>query len=140
MMTRKFNAAQRVGVLIPFFLLSLVSLIQAAQYEIKEMTPEVKTALENRRNRFDQLQALQAKGIAGENNRGYVEVLIDDPQARALAESENKDRKLIYQTIEEQNNLSDALATIEKVFAQVQRDKASPGEKIQREDGQWVTK
>ena len=110
------------------------------KYDIKEMTPEVKTALENRRSRFDQLRDLKAKGLVGENNSGYVEVLGNDPSARSLVDSENNDRRVIYKAIEVQNYLSGALETIEKVFAQVQRDKAGPGDKIQTEDGRWVTK
>ena len=110
------------------------------QYDIKEMTPEVKAALENRRSRFDQLKEFKARGLVGENNRGYVEVLSYDLAANSVAESENQDRKVIYKAIEVQNNLSGALETIEKVFAQVQRDKASPGDKIQTEDGAWVVK
>ena len=139
MAIRKLSAAQRIG-LSTFLLLTLAGVSPGAQYEIKEMTPEVKAALENRRNRFDQLQAFEAQGVLGENNRGYVEVLQDNPEAWALVEVENKDRRIIYQTIAQQNNLTDALETIEKVFAEVQREKASPGEKIQREDGRWVTK
>ena len=110
-------------------------------YDIKEMTPEVKAALDNRRNRFEQLRNFKEKGIIGENNRGYVEALLDDAEAKALVEAENQDRKFIYKTIVQQNNLpTDALATIEGVFAQVQRDKASPGDKIQDTNGQWITK
>ena len=139
MAIRKLSAAQRIG-LSTFLLLTLAGVSPGAQYEIKEMTPEVKAALENRRNRFDQLQAFEAQGVLGENNRGYVEVLQDNPEAWALVEVENKDRRIIYQTIAHQNNLTDALETIEKVFAEGQREKASPGEKIQREDGRWVTK
>jgi len=113
----------------------------AATYDIKEMTPEVKAALDNRRNRFDSLRQFKTKGLIGENNRGYVEVLQDNSEAKSLAEAENKDRKFIYQTIVKQNNLPEnALATIEEVFAQVQRDKASQGDKIQQPNGQWITK
>ena len=110
------------------------------QYNIKEMTPEVQAALEARKARFEQLRALKDQGLMGENNHGYVEALRDDEQAKTLAEAENKDRKFIYKTIEQQNNLTDAMATIEKVFAQVQQDKAITGDKIQQENGQWVTK
>lgn len=116
------------------------NVLAEGKYDIKEMTPEVKTALENRRGRFEELKNLKAQGIVGENNRGYAEVLGDDSSARTLVENENADRGVIYKTIEVQNNLSGALETIEKVFAQVQRDKASPGDKIQTEDGRWVTK
>ena len=111
-----------------------------AQYEIKEMTPEVKTSLDNRKARFEQLKALKSAGVVGENNHGYVEVLKDESGAKELADSENKDRRMIYKTIEEQNHLSGAIATIEKVFAQVQRDKAGAGDKIQNEQGDWIAK
>ena len=111
-----------------------------AKYSIKSMTPEVEAALDGRRGRFDQLNELKNKGLIGENNRGYVEALGDDADAKSLAKSENADRKVIYTAIAEQNGLSDAIDTIEKVFAQVQRDKADAGQKIQGEDGGWSTK
>ena len=116
------------------------SVVFAEKYDIKELTPEVKAALDARKGHFDEIKQLKAEGVLGENNRGYLEVLKNENDAQTLADSENKDRKFIYQTIEEQNNLSDALGTIEKVFAQVQRDKASTGDKIQTESGEWVSK
>jgi len=112
----------------------------AGQYDLKEMTPEVQAALDSRRDRFEELRQFKNQGIIGENNRGYVEVLGDDPAAESLVQAENRDRKIVYTTVEKQNNLTDALETIEKVFAQVQREKVQPGDKIQTEDGQWVTK
>ena len=119
-----------------------------SKYSIKEMTPEVEAALQNRRDRFDQLKELKQKGIIGENNKGYIEVLtsVADEvpssleEAQSLVQSENQDRQVIYQTIARQNDLKEAVDTIEKVFAQVQRDKAQPGDKIQDEDGQWIVK
>jgi len=109
-------------------------------YDIKEMTPAVKAALDNRRARYNELLDLKNSGVIGENAQGYVEVLGSDT-AKQLVDAENKDRKTIYTTIVEQNNLpSDALATVEKVFAQVQRDKATAGHKIQDTDGSWKTK
>ena len=116
-------------------------IVSAATYDIKELTPSVKAALDGRRNRFDQLRALKEKGLVGENNRGYVEALGDDPQAKTIVDEENNDRRFIYKTIVEQNNLSpDAISTIETVFAQVQRDKANPGDKIQDAGGSWIKK
>lgn len=117
------------------------STAMAAGYDIKEMTPEVKAALDARRSRFEQLRQFKEKGVIGENNRGYVQALGSDPVAESLVVAENKDRKFIYQTIVTQNDLpSDALATVEQVFAQVQRDKAASGEKVQTPGGEWVTK
>jgi uncharacterized protein YdbL (DUF1318 family) len=110
------------------------------KYQIKQMTPEVNSALENRRSRFDQLRDLKSKGIVGETNRGYVKAIESIGDAESLVQAENDDRKIIYKTIAQQNGLEGALETIEKVFAQVQRDKAESGDKVQQEDGSWTTK
>ena len=111
-----------------------------AKYSIKTMTPEVQQALDGRRDRFDQLRQLKSSGFIGENNHGYVEVLKDEGDAATIASSENRDRKLIYQAIADQNGLEGAIGTIESVFAQVQRNKAESGERVQAESGNWITK
>ena len=140
-MRRLFYIVFTLSVLTNGFILSRAQNVFAdGKYDIKEMTPEVKSALDNRRARFDELKQLKTKGIVGENNHGYVESLGNDSSARSLVDSENQDRRVIYQAIEVQNNLTGASAAIEKVFAQVQRDKANPGDKIQNEDGSWVVK
>jgi len=110
------------------------------KYSIKQMTPQVQAALDNRRSRFEQLRALKGKGVVGENNHGYLQVLVADPQASALVEAENSDRRVIYNTIAQQNGLTQALGAIESVFAQVQADKAEAGDKVQTEDGRWISK
>jgi uncharacterized protein YdbL (DUF1318 family) len=129
-------------VFVSVMALTVCSNALAASYDIKEMTPEVKSALDARRGRFDQLAALKAEGKVGENNQGYVEVLSGGGVgAESLVSAENSDRKMIYKTIVAQNGLpGDALSTVEKVFAQVQRDKAASGDSIQNESGAWVKK
>jgi uncharacterized protein YdbL (DUF1318 family) len=111
-----------------------------SKYSIRQMTPEVSAALENRKARFEQLRELKSQGVVGENNKGYLTVLMEGQGADNVVANENADRKVIYQTIAEQNDLKDALGTIETVFAQVQRDKAENGDKVQNEDGSWSTK
>jgi uncharacterized protein YdbL (DUF1318 family) len=121
--------------------LSLVSVAFAQGYDIKTMTPDVKSALQGRKDRFSDLKALKAKGLVGENNRGYVEALGGGADVKALVKAENVDRKAVYEAIVEQNELGNAaLATVEGVFAGVQRDKAVSGEKIQDPAGVWMTK
>jgi uncharacterized protein YdbL (DUF1318 family) len=124
------------------FLMALSApLLAQGAYDIKEMTPEVKTALETRKARFGELKALKAQGFIGETNRGYVEALGGGRYVLETVVAENKDRQFIYQTIVEQNGLGqNALATVEGVFAGVQRDKASPGDKVQDAAGNWLTK
>ena len=129
-----------------FFLLSGLLMngarpVLAAAYDIKEMTPEIKSALESRRARFDEVRAYKDQGVIGENNQGYLELLSEDAGAKTLVQAENNDRRLIYKAIVEQNNLAESeLERVEKAFAQVQRDKATAGDKIQNSDGQWVSK
>lgn len=117
-----------------------VSNVKASEYNLKEMTPAVEAALVSRKGRFDTLESLKAKGIVGENNKGYVELLVNDPKSKDLVNLENIDRKIIYKTIAEQNGIENQLFVIEKVFAQVQHEKASNGYLIQKDDGSWVTK
>lgn len=127
--------------LLTFMVPVLISDAWAASYDIKEMTPEVKSALDSRRARNEQLRSLKAQGAVGENNTGYVQALKPSADTESLVVAENHDRHVIYKTIVAQNELpADALSTVEKVFAQVQRDKAAAGDPIQDESGNWVTK
>ncbi|MFH0755008.1 MAG: DUF1318 domain-containing protein [Candidatus Omnitrophota bacterium] len=111
-----------------------------AAYDIKTMTPQVKEALQTRQQRFNALKQLKVQGVVGENNRGYVEVLKGGAD-RELVNAENADRRIIYEAIVTQNGLdAGAMATVEAVFAGVQRDKAEPGESVQDVGGRWATK
>ena len=74
------------------------------------------------------------------NNKLNSELLNSGSGAESIIKAENTDRKIIYTTIADQNNLKGAVETIEKVFAQVQFDKAQPGDKVQEESGKWIVK
>ena len=127
--------------LIIIVLIMTSSIVGAVSYDIKEMTPEVKASLDARRARYEQLAVMKAQGKVGENNRGYLEALESGDGVRDVVDAENNDRKSIYKTIVGQNGLpADALATVEKVFAQVQRDKAASGDSLQDESGNWIKK
>lgn len=116
----------------------LSSAVMAQSYDIQEMTPAVKAALQSRKDRFGELKSLKARGIVGENNRGYVQALAGGSEAGALVAAENRDRKFVYEAILEQNGLdSGAIETVEKVFGKVQRGKAAAGEKVQDDAGNW---
>jgi uncharacterized protein YdbL (DUF1318 family) len=109
-----------------------------ATYDIKEMTPAVKSALDGRKSRFAELKTMKTQGVVGENNRGYVQALGGGKDVIALVAAENRDRKQVYEAIVTQNKLgAGALATVEAVFARVQRDKADPGDKVQDASGRW---
>jgi uncharacterized protein len=122
-------------------LLGMTGAAFAQSYDLKTITPEVKSALEARKARFSELKAFKAQGILGESNRGYVQALGGGADVKALVNAENADRREVYQAIVEQNDLgAGALATVEGVFAGVQREKAAAGEKVQDPSGDWMTK
>lgn len=109
-------------------------------YDIREKTPEIQQAISSRQERFSSLKQKKSQGEIGENNRGYVEAF-GGPESSSLADSENRDRSTLYRAIVDQNQLgSSGLSQVEAVFAEVQRDKASPGEKIQLPSGTWTQK
>lgn len=112
----------------------------AASYDIKQMTPEIKRAIENRQGRYEELQKLKSAGEVGENRQGYAEVL-KGSGASDLVRAENADRKLIYQAIVDQNGLGrEGLAQVQQAFAEIRRDKAGSGEYFQDYKGSWLQK
>ncbi len=131
--------------LVPLFFLTAFLLpaltARAASYDLKEKTPEVSRALENRSARFSQIQSLKSSGSIGENNRGYVEVLNGSVSSRIVTEAENADRKVIYQAIVDQNQIGPSgLVQVEAAFSEVQREKARPGDYVQPPSGDWQQK
>ena len=120
-------------------ILACAPLAWAGSYDIKEMTPEIKQALSNRQARYGQLKQLKSEGAIGENNQGYVDAL--SGAGNSIAEAENSDRRVIYSAIVQQNNLGgNGLAQVQKVFAEVQSDKAAAGESVQSASGEWTKK
>ncbi len=115
--------------------------VLAAGYDLKEITPAVQQALDGRKARYAQLKQLKSQGVVGEDNEGLVKVLKPDPAASQLVDVENRDRLAIYQAIVEQHNLGAAgLVAVKAAFAEVQREKADPGDMIQQLSGEWVKK
>ncbi len=106
-----------------------------------DLSPEVMAAVESRRERLGDLKAHKAQGHIGEDNQGHVAALGGGPEVQALVAAENQDRETIYQAqVKEKGLAPDAIATIRATFAQEQRDRAEPGEKVQTPDGSWVAK
>jgi len=123
-------------------LLTATASCVAADYDFKRMTPEIQQALKNRQTRYRELQGLKQSGIIGENNKGYVTNLKDgNTAAGTVASAENRDRRVIYEALAEQNALGNqGLLQVQKAFAEVQGDKASPGEMVQSASGSWKKK
>ena len=130
--------------LILFFLsffLGVQAFLWAANYDLKEITPEVRYALDARKSRYGDLQRYKSEGTIGEDNQGFTKVLKDSPDANFAVEAENANRQVIYQAIVDQNNLSPSgMSDVHSVFAEVQRGKAKAGDYIQDRSGNWMQK
>lgn len=106
-----------------------------------ELSPEVMQAVNSRRDRLGELKSHKAQGNIGEDNQGHVAALGGGADVQALVSAENQDRETIYQAqLKEKGLPADALSTIRAAFAEEQRNRAEPGEKIQSPSGEWTTK
>ena len=133
--TRLFIASLSIA------LLMAISTALAGQYDLKTITPEINQALKGRQARYQKLQALKQSGAIGENNRGYAAALTGDPTAASVVSAENTDRGVIYRALVDQNALGpNGMREVEKAFAEVQNDKALPGEMVQSASGNWTRK
>jgi uncharacterized protein YdbL (DUF1318 family) len=134
---------KRIGFFISSVFLALLIMVSscfASQYAIKEMTPSVNRALKGRQARYAELQTLKRAGAVGENNRGYVTSL-GGGSSGAVVSAENADREVIYRTLVDQNSLgANGMREVEKAFAEVQAEKAAPGEMVQSAAGDWQAK
>jgi uncharacterized protein YdbL (DUF1318 family) len=129
---------KKISILAAFMLITVPAWAEGP-YHIKNKTPEIQNAFEQRKARSEDLHALKAKGVLGEDNHGYLKVF--ENSGESLANSENKDRRVIYEAIVQQNNLGPGnLGQVERTFAEVRRDKARPGDRIQTPSGDWTTK
>lgn len=112
--------------------------------ELKVMTPEVKAAIESRRKRNAAIETALQQGCLGETYQGLVAARPgeDCPRdVKALAAAENADRRFIYKTLVEQNNMpAGDLARVQAAFAKARRDKVPAGTWIQLENGEWARK
>jgi len=110
-------------------------------YKIKYATPASDKAIESRRARFRAIRYLKGEGHVGEGNNGFVVKLGGGADVQAMVDAENHDRDVIYNTIVSQNAMTPAdIAVVRKTFAQVKRNRAKAGDRIQLDSGEWVTK
>ena len=124
-----------------WFLAASFAQANPTPYQLKEKTPEVQQVFERRRERRILLDELKSKKDIGEDRYGHISNLSGLPNIQQVVDSENYDREVIYQAIVEQNKLGEgAIETVRSVFAQVHRDKAKPGEKMQMPSGEWMVK
>lgn len=125
---QKLAARSWLEILSPF--------ARAQAQNLDKLSDEEIQALERRKERSKQIDEGLKKHYIGENNQGYVEVLIpkdtEEKELREtwikLADAENKDRRIIYKGAARRQGESEAaLPIIERVFAQQIRTKLEAG-------------
>ena len=88
--------------------------------------------------RLPEIKALKAKGLVGENNKGFLEFVGQQKEKPEIVTAENKDRAAVYEAIAKQQGTTVEL--VGKHRAIQIADKAKPGEWLQDADGQWYQK
>ena len=98
----------------------------------------------NRRLRSGEIQQLKNDRVVGEDRDGYLD-LHRPPKdakyleyAKSIISAENADRSFLY--LANAQTQSKPLEMVERDYAQLWRDRAFPGEWVQKEDGTWNQK
>ena len=90
------------------------------------------------KKRLPVIKALKAKGIVGEDNKGFVQFVGDQKEKADVIAAENKDRKTVYAAIAKQQGTTAEL--VGKRRAMQIAKKAGPGEWLQDAGGKWIQK
>ena len=90
------------------------------------------------RARLPIIVQLKAKGIVGENVRGYLQFIGNIREKEDVVEAENNDRRKVYTTIAQQQGTTAELVGKRRAL-QIAK-KAKPGEWLQDQSGKWYRK
>ena len=88
--------------------------------------------------RLPEIKALKAKGLVGENNKGFLEFVGQQKEKEAVVTAENQDREKVYKAIARQQGTTVEL--VGKHRAIQIAAKAQPGEWLQDANGKWYRK
>jgi len=111
-----------------FFIFTMVAI--AASAYAADITAKMQA-------RLPAIKELKAKGIVGENNKGYLEFR-GAPAKENIVQDENNDRKEVYATIAAKQGVTADVVGMRR--AEQIASKAAPGELIQSPNGTWNKK
>ncbi len=116
----------------------LLSIIVIYIVVITNLTHAEEDIKSRMKSRLPTITTLKAKGIIGENNKGYLAFLGSDKSKKDVIDAENKDRETVYTDIaKEQKTTAEVVGR--RRATQI-AEKANPGEWIQKESGEWYQK
>jgi uncharacterized protein YdbL (DUF1318 family) len=102
---------------------------------VSAFADDIKTRM---KNRLPVIKELKAKGIVGEDNKGYLQFVGGNKAKADVVAAENKDRKTVYAAIAKQQGTTAEL--VGKRRAVQIAKKANPGEWVQDASGKWLQK
>lgn len=85
--------------------------------------------------RLPVIKALKAKGIVGENNRGYLQFIGGKKEQENVVIAENNDRRKVYAAIAQREGTTERAVGKRRALHIAQ--KVRPGEWLQDADGNW---
>jgi len=88
--------------------------------------------------RLPAIKALKAKGIVGENNRGFLEFVGQAKEQQDVVAAENQDRAEVYSAIANQQGTTAELVGRHRAIQIT--EKAQSGEWLQDANGKWYQK
>ena len=102
---------------------------------VSAFADDIKTRM---KNRLPVIKELKAKGIVGEDNKGYLQFVGGNKAKADVMAAENKDRKTVYAAIAKQQGTTAEL--VGKRRAVQIAKKANKGEWVQDAEGKWLQK
>ena len=85
--------------------------------------------------RLPEIKALKAKGLVGENNKGFLEFVGQQKEKQEVVTAENQDRQKVYKAIAKQQ--ATTVELVGKHRAAQIAAKAQAGEWLQDANGKW---
>jgi uncharacterized protein YdbL (DUF1318 family) len=111
--------------------------LMSCAYAQDALSPEVEQAALRRKDRYQEVVSLEAQGVIGENRSGLLEVRGQGGSAAALAQAENSDRMIIYNSVAQKNGTS--VAEVQKLYAKRLQQDAPAGTPVETDAG-WKIK
>lgn len=90
------------------------------------------------KNRLPVIKELKAKGIVGEDNKGFLQFVGGNKAKADVVAAENKDRKTVYAAIAKQQGTTAELVGKRRAL-QIAK-KANSGEWVQDANAKWIQK
>ncbi len=90
------------------------------------------------KSRLPVIMDLKARGVVGENNQGFLQMLKGQTEKKDVVQAENNDRRAIYGHIAKKTS-ADPQVVGQRRAIQI-AEKASPGEWLQDASGKWYQK